>query len=75
MVSVDVKHRVYFKASDWRSNGPGFDPRQIERRDSVFLYAQSSALDLDHVALLPQKRGCLLGTGWGGGGGGGGGGG
>ena len=28
-------------------------------------------LDLDHVALHPQKRGCLLGTGMGGGGGGG----
>ena len=29
-------------------------------------------LDFDHVALRPQKRGCLLGTGPGGGGGGGG---
>ena len=28
-------------------------------------------LDVDHVALRPQKRGCLLGTGTGGGGGGG----
>ena len=35
----------------------------------------NSERDLDHVALRPQKRGCLLGTGtgWGGGGGEGGG--